>query len=100
MDKTQELELGDGPGINTVKIPSIHKTADEYVSARDKRCRMSPKEIAAKTKLMDLLHKHEDKIGRGPDGILRYHYGDEVIILEPGKERLKIRASDDDEPED
>jgi hypothetical protein len=99
MAKTQELELGDGPGINTVKIPSIHKAAD--IAARDKRCRMSPKEIAAKTKLIDLLHKHEDKIGRGPDGVLRYHYGDEVITLEPGKEKLKVKTQEDaEEPED
>lgn len=90
-----ELPLGDGPGVGQIKIRSIDEAADDYIKARDRRCRMSPKEIAAKTKLTDLLHKHEEKIGRGADGILRYNYGDEVIVLEPGKEKLRIKSSDE-----
>jgi hypothetical protein len=95
--KTIELPLGDGPGVGSIKIPSIDHAAEDYIKARDRRCRMSPKEIAAKTTLIDLLHKHEKKIGRGPDGVLRYHYDDEVITLEPGKEKLKVKSSDEPE---
>jgi hypothetical protein len=60
---------------------------------------MTPKEIAAKTKLIEALHRHEAEIGNGKGG-LRYVYGDVVISLQPGKEKLKVKEKTDDEEED
>lgn len=64
---------------------------------RDKRCSQTPKEIAAKTKLIDVLHLHADKIGKDAKGVLRYQYDDLVVSLTPGKEKLKVKSAAEDD---
>ena len=80
-----------GPGVAPVSIPEINTLANQYVHERDKRCAMTPHEIAAKEKLIAAIHKHADTIGKDRDGSIVYRYEDTVIILKPGKETLKVK---------
>jgi hypothetical protein len=84
--------IGEGAGVAAVRITEVDEAAAKYVMERDKRCRQTPKEVAAKTDLIDVLHKNADKIGRDPEGVLRYEYEDLIVELKPGKETLKVRA--------
>ncbi len=98
--KVIELPGIEGPGVAPISIPRIDKLAAAYVRERDKRCEMTPKEIAAKQKLISALHDNVDKIGRDKDGVLTYRFDDMVIVLKPGKESLKVKAIDTEgEPE-
>lgn len=85
----QELGL-KGEGVEPLRIPELDQLAQKYVVERDKRLRMTPKEVAAKSELIEALHDYADKIGRQKDGSLIYRYGDMVISLIPGKEKLKV----------
>ncbi len=94
MPKQHDLPI-EGPGIAPVRIKSVDELAEAYIKERDRRVRMTPREVTAKNELIDELHKHADKIGRDAEGVLRYEYDDIVIELRPGKETLKVRAADD-----
>jgi hypothetical protein len=54
----------------------------------------TPREVAAKTKLIEALHAHAGKITQ-PDGSLVYRYDEMVITLTPGKEKLKVEAAEE-----
>lgn len=85
----------EGPGVAPVRIKEVDELAEDYVKERDKRCRQTPKEVAAKTKLIEALHKHADAIGRDTQGVLRYEFDDFVIELKPGKEKLKVSTANE-----
>jgi len=87
----------EGKGVAPVKIPKIDKLARAYVEARDERIAALTTEIAAKGKLMEALHFHAEQITT-PDGSLMYHFDDQVITVESGKEKLKITTRET-EPE-
>jgi hypothetical protein len=91
--KIVDLPGIEGKGVAPVRIASVDKAAAEYVRERDKRCRQTPREIAAKQKLIDLLHKNEDKIGRDDNGTLRYEFDETLIELKRGEETLKVKAA-------
>jgi len=91
MAKQTELKIV-GKGAEPVRIPSIDKLAEAYVTERDKRLRQTPKEVAAKSKLIDALHANADKL-RTPDGDLIYRYDEMLITLTPGKEKLRVEAT-------
>ena len=90
----------EGPGVAQASIPEIDSLAEAYIKERDKRCAMTPKELAAKGKLIEALHKHEAVIGRNGEGQLRYVHNDLVITLKPGKETLKVKEKTDEEDDD
>jgi hypothetical protein len=94
--KNTDLPGIEGAGVAPVRIPEIDQLAEKYVRERDKRCAMTPKEIAAKQALMDAIHTHADQIGRDAGGVIRYHYDDSVVTLAPGKEKLKVTAASED----
>lgn len=83
----------EGPGVGKKKIPAVEAAAEEYVRVRDRRMDLTDKEVEAKQKLIDLLHKHSKTIGVDGEGVLRYRYDDMVIELSPGKENLKVRTA-------
>ena len=95
--KTQELGL-KGKGVEPMQIAEIDKLAEAYVKERDKRLTQTPKEVAAKQKLIDALHHHAEDIGRQPDGTITYRYDEMIITLSYGKEKLKV-APVESEPE-
>lgn len=90
MAKQSELHIV-GKGAAPVRIPQIDKLAEDYVKERDKRLKQSPREVAAKGKLIDALHSHADEL-KSPDGDLLYRYDEMLITLTPGKEKLKVVA--------
>lgn len=100
MSKVIELPGIEGDGVAPVRIAKIDYLAESYIKERDKRCKQTPKEIAAKEKLIDALHKHADKLSKDKDGALIYRYDDLLITLKPGKETLKVKSLSADEPED
>lgn len=98
MAQTVELPGVEGPGVAPVKIAAIEKLAEDYIKERDKRVKLTPREVAAKQKLIDAIHKYRDKLGTAADGTVTYRYDDTLIILKPGKETLKVQSADEEEP--
>lgn len=90
--KTGELGGMDGPGVGQPRIPAIDAAAEKYVEIRDKRCKISPKEVAAKAELIDAVHANSEQL---PviDGKIVYRFGDEAVVLIPGKENVKVMAA-------
>lgn len=97
-----EIEI-NGVGVAPLKIPAIDKAARAYISVRDDRMALTEKECAAKTKLVEVVHEHEQAIGRNPKGELLYRFDDLQVTLKGGKENVKVRSVDsptDDECDD
>ena len=93
--KPQELTgLPEGPGVSPVVIPELTKAAQDYIRERDKRCAMTPKEIAAKQKLMEVVHANVERLGRNPKGQIVYAFDDQILIVKPGKETLQVKAAE------
>lgn len=84
----------EGPGVAPIKIDEIDQLAEEYVKIRDKRCTISPKEIAAKQELIDAVKRHREQLGADEEGTIRYAYGEEIIEVSHGKDKLKIINAD------
>lgn len=97
--KQPELPHVVGTGVSPVVIEELEALAEAYVKERDKRLKMTPKEVAAKTALNEGMRRHEDKL-RQPDGTLVYRYDESEIIVEPGPDKVKVRAFKIDEPEE
>jgi hypothetical protein len=87
--KQAELKIV-GPGVSPVSVPEIDKLADDYIRERDKRMKQTPREVAAKGRLIDALHAHADQL-RNPDGDIVYRMDDLLVTLTPGKEKLQVR---------
>lgn len=98
MAKQSELKIV-GKGVERVTLPALDKLAEDYCRERDKRLKQTPKEVAAKGKLIDAMHDNADKITQ-PDGTLVYRYDERIITVTPGKEKLKVRDVEQDEGED
>jgi hypothetical protein len=96
-EQVSDLPGIEGPGVAKASIPEINSLVEAYIKERDKRCKMTPIEIAAKQKLIEALHRHEAEIGRNSEGQLRYAHNDLVVLLKPGKETLKVTTEDEDE---
>ena len=80
-----------GPGVSPIKIKAIDKAAREYIPAKDARVAASRDEVAAKQKLLDLIHKYRAEIGVDKDGVCRYRFADKIIVLEPTDENSRSR---------
>jgi len=92
-------ELGlTGAGVEIPRIKALDDAISEYEPARDKRVRASQSELAAKNKLVELLHKHADKLPRDPEtGAILYRNGESKVTLMPSKEKLKVRPVDEED---
>jgi hypothetical protein len=88
-----------GPGVEIPRIKELDDLAAEYQKEKQKRCQQTPKEIAAKGKLIDAIHKHADKLGRTEDGAVVYKNDELKVTLKPGKEKLNVKPVDDDNNE-
>lgn len=93
--KQADLPEMEGPGVAPISIGPVEEAAENYIKERDKRMKLTPKEVEAKRKLIATIHEHEDKIGKQPDGTIVYRYEDIIIRLEPGPEKLKVKAARD-----
>lgn len=94
----EQLEV---PGTGTLKIPEINRAAAAYEKARDERMALTKKEVAAKTKLIEVMLENRDKLSVNGDGERVYRFGDEVVVLKEGEVSVKVRpAIDETEPEE
>lgn len=93
MAKTQK-ELA---GMEAPEIKDIEEAADQYVTVRDKRMKLTTQEIAAKTALIQTVQKHAEDLSEDSEGNKVYRYGDEIVILSD-KLNVKVKkaGSDDD----
>lgn len=88
-----------GPGVAKPFIPEIINAAEAYVVARNRRMGLTQLEMEAKQRVMNLLHIHEELLGRTPEGTIRYEYDDKLIELTPTKEKLRVKSLREDEDE-
>lgn len=88
------------PGTERPKIKEIELAAEAYVSIRDKRMRLTEQEVELKGALIDVVHKHADKITPNGEGERHYRFDDLVVILKPGKDNVKVRSADSELEED
>lgn len=94
MPKAQkELE-----GMEPPSIREIENAAEAYVDVRDKRMKLTEKEVAAKETLIQAVLKHADAILPNGDGDRVYRYDDMVVILKAGKPNVKVRHDTGEEP--
>lgn len=83
--KQEEIPMeGDGVAPQK-KIKAIETAADKYVTARDERMLLTKKEVDARTHLANVMHEHK---------MQRYIYDDLLVLCEPGKEKIKVKAVD------
>jgi hypothetical protein len=97
--KQADLPAMEGPGVAPVRIAAIDALADDYIRERDKRVRLTPREVAAKQKLVDALHENAQRLGTNPDGAIVYRYDTIVLTLSPGKEKLQVKDISEDTDE-
>jgi hypothetical protein len=84
----------EGEGFNTPKIKAIEDAAEDYVTVRDKRMKLTDQEVTAKTKLIDVCKRHIDKLPVNGEGEHVYTYDEEVVILTQSENvRVKHAAS-------
>jgi hypothetical protein len=95
MAKQAELKIV-GKGVAPLQIAELDKLAEKYVAERDKRLRMTPREVAAKQDLIAAMHAHEKEL-RQPDGLLLYRYDEMIVSLRPGKEKLKVEPVENED---
>jgi len=97
--RPEQIEI---PGTERPKIKSIDVAANDYVTKRDTRQRATEKEVEAKQKLSDLMHKYstgEDApLKKHPDtGELVYRFGDTEVRLTPKEEVLKVKTIEEEQ---
>jgi hypothetical protein len=88
MGKQKQEDL---PGMEERKIPDLHKAATAYAGIRDERQELSLREVEAKQKLLDLMHKHE-KEEYNFDGIRNW--------IEHESETVKVRVKAKEEEDE
>lgn len=93
--KTPELTGMTGPGVEpfSVSLPSIDKAIAKYEQHKEARCKMSPKEVAAKGELLDLLHKNREKLPLNGDGNHYYRLEGVDYVLEEKLKRTKVAGA-------
>lgn len=88
------------PGTERPRIKALENAAEDYVTKRDTRMQATTKEVEAKTKLSDLMHKYstgEDApLKKTSEGELVYRYADMEVRLTPKEEVLKVRHVEDE----
>lgn len=94
--KHADLPGMTGKGVAPVRIQAIDALAEAYIKERDKRLKLTPREVAAKTKLIDALHANAAKL-RNPDGDIVYRYDEMIVTLTPGKEKLSVAPVEHEE---
>lgn len=89
-------KTGALPGMERKGIKEIEKLADEYVSFRDERMGVLKKEVEAKNKLIDAMHRHGQTV---------YEFEEDgapiTVELKTGDEKIKVKKGNTgDEEED
>lgn len=98
----QQLEI---EGTEAPKIKEIEIAAEAYVDVRDRRMKLTEKEIVAKTGLIQTVLEHQKELPANDKGERLYRYGDDMmVVLKPGKPGVRVKHwvddSDGEEDED
>lgn len=70
-----EKKQGELPGVGRKEIKELDEAAEDYVAKRDQRMALTKLEVAAKTKLTDLMKAHKLKA---------YTYEGERVVEDTG----------------
>lgn len=94
--KQEELPAIEGEGVAQKRIKKIEALADAYVETRDTRMTWTKKECEARDTLIQAMTDN---------GLTRYSYGDQEIVIKGGKAKVKVKTvdsmeSDEEESED
>jgi hypothetical protein len=82
------------PGTERKVIREIEAAAEKYVIVRDKRMKLTKKEVDAKEELAALMNDHNEELERNEDGDYCYRYVDgetEMICILGFAENLKVK---------
>jgi hypothetical protein len=89
------LRQAEIPGTERPKIKELEEAAELYVNLRVKMQDAVKKfKEEGKTPLIQLLHKHADKLSRNGDGEMTYAYDDMLVILKSAGEQLRVKQVD------
>lgn len=89
------------PGTERPTIKEIEEAAEAYRALRDKRMKLLTQELSAKENLLQVMLAHSKTLPKNAEGEVMYRYDDELVILKPGKQNVKVKAvHDSDEEED
>lgn len=93
------------PGTERPKIKEIEIAADAYTDVRDRRMKLTEKEVAAREKLIAVVLEHKNKLVPNEKGEHIYRFGDDMaVVLKSGKTKVKVKhiaepGSEDDDDE-
>lgn len=94
MGKVEELPGIQGKGVEAPSIKKLDGAISEYETEKDKRCKISPREVAAKGKVQELLHKHREELPKTEDGYPFYRYEGRDYILEDKMKVAKVKGAE------
>lgn len=83
------------PGFETKSIKELDDAAESYVEARDKRMKMTEKEVDAKEALIGVMKKHKLDVYRDENASPAL-----VVTLLPGKDKVKVADAEEDAGEE
>ena len=87
----------EGAGVEIVRIEEVTEAIEAYEKIKNARCKLTPKEVEAKTKVVALMEQHEEQLRNKTTGNLEYHLDDNrYVVIEPAKVKIKFR---DEKPE-
>jgi hypothetical protein len=86
-----------GKGVEVLRIASITKAINIYEDIKNQRCLLTPQEVKAKTKVIELMEQNEEKLRNPQTGNLEYHLDDNrYVVIEPAKVKIRFK---DEKPE-
>jgi hypothetical protein len=81
--QSQDLSLGNAPGVSLPKIKALETLGYKFIDIRDQKSELAEELGAIETKMLDLMAEK---------GIERYRFGDQGLILKKGKNHAKVRT--------
>ena len=82
-----------GEEFQVEKHPDVATAAEAYADVRDKRMKLTEKEIDARSNVVDLMKKHKLTKWRDPDSDL-------IVELEEQDAKLKVKRAKEPEAEE
>jgi hypothetical protein len=95
--KTDEMPGLTGKGVELLSIKAIDNAISKYEDAKERRCKMSPREVAAKGELLEVLHKNRDKLPLNEDWHPFYRADGVDYVLQEMLKRSKAQDGPDEE---
>jgi len=81
--QSQDLDLGNAPGVSLPKIKSLETLGYKFIDIRDKKAKLAEDLGEVEKKMLDIMAEKE---------IERYRFGDQELLLKKGKNHAKVRT--------